>query len=136
MNGVASGNATVGTIDANGKYHAPLDLPSPASVTIKATSVADKSLSATSTVSLQNAIPVLQTLSPTFLPVGNFTITVGGANFVKGSKVLFGGTALTTTYVGPTQLTATGTATQRTSREWSRSWSRILIPAKATPRLR
>ena len=111
VNGVASGNATVGTIDANGKYHAPLDLPSPASVTIKATSAADKTLSATSTVTLQNAIPQLQTLSPTFLPVGNFTIKVGGANFVKGSKVLFAGTALTTTYVGATQLTATGTAT-------------------------
>jgi uncharacterized protein (DUF1800 family) len=112
VNGVSSGNATVGTIDQTGKYHAPLNLPSPASVTIKATSVADKSLSATSTVSLQNAIPILQALSPTFLPVGNFSITVGGANFVKGSKVLFGSTALTTTYVGPTQLTATGTATQ------------------------
>jgi hypothetical protein len=100
----------VGTIDGSGKYHAPLDLPSPASVTIKATSAADKSLSATSTVTLQNAIPQLQTLSPTFLPVGNFTINVGGANFVKGSKVLFGSTALATTYVGATQLTASGTA--------------------------
>jgi uncharacterized protein (DUF1800 family) len=110
VNGVSSGNATVGTIAATGKYQAPLNLPSPASVTIKATSVADKSLSATSSVSLQNAIPVLQSLSPTFLPVGSFSITVGGANFVKGSKVLFGGTALTTTYVGSTQLTATGTA--------------------------
>ena len=102
VNGVASGNATVGTIDSTGKYHAPLDLPTPASVTIKGTSAADNSLSATSTVTLQNAIPQLQSLSPTFLPVGNFTIRVGGSNFVKGSKVLFAGTPLTTTYVGPT----------------------------------
>jgi uncharacterized protein (DUF1800 family) len=110
VNGVPSGNATVGTIDATGKYQAPPTLPRPTSVKIKATSVADKSLSATSPVSLQNPIPVLQSLSPTFLPVGSFSIRVGGSNFVSGSKVLFGGTALTTTYVGPTQLTATGTA--------------------------
>jgi uncharacterized protein (DUF1800 family) len=111
VNGVPSGNATVGTIDATGKYIAPSSLPSPASVKIQAASVADKSLSATSSVSLQNPIPVLQSLSPTFLPVGNFSIQVGGANFVSGSKVLFGGTPLSTTYVGRSQLTATGTAT-------------------------
>ena len=96
-----SGNATVGTIDATGKYQAPPTLPTPNSVTIKATSVADKTLSATSPVTLQNPIPVPQTLSPTFLPVGNFSLKVGGANFVNGSQVMFGGTALTTTYVAP-----------------------------------
>ena len=111
VNGVPGGNATVGIIDATGKYKAPSPLPTPASVTIKAISVADKSLSATSSVSLQNPVPVLQSLSPTFLPVGNFSIAVGGAGFVSGSKVMFGGTALTTTYVGPSHLTATGTAT-------------------------
>ena len=57
VNGVPSGNATVGTIDATGKYIAPSSLPSPASVKIQAASVADKSLSATSSVSLQNPIP-------------------------------------------------------------------------------
>ena len=111
VNGVAHGNATVGSIDQTGKYRAPASLPTPHSVTIKAVSDADKSHFATSSVSLQNPIPVLQTLSPTFLPVGNFTLNVGGADFVNGSKVMFGGTALATTYVSPTQLTATGTAT-------------------------
>jgi len=111
VNGVATGNTTIGSIDQTGKYRAPLTLPTPNSVTIKAVSNSDKSRSATSAVTLQNPIPVLQTLSPTFLPVGNFMLNVGGANFVSGSKVLFGGTALSTTYVGPTQLTATGTAT-------------------------
>ena len=111
VNGVPSGNSTVGTIDATGKYQAPMILPTPNSVKIKATSVADKSLSATSPVSLQNPIPAIQNLSPTFLPVGNFSLKVGGANFVTGSQVMFGGAALTTTYVGPTQLTATGMTT-------------------------
>jgi len=111
VNGVPSGNSTVGTIDATGKYQAPMVLPTPNSVKIKATSVADKSLSATSPVSLQNPIPTVQNLSPTFLPVGSFALKVGGSNFVKGSQVIFGGAALTTTYVGSTQLTATGMTT-------------------------
>ena len=71
----------------------------------------DKSLSGSSTVNLQNPIPAVQTVSPTFLPVGNFTLAVGGSNFVSGSKVIFGGTTLATTYVSTTQLTATGTST-------------------------
>ncbi|MGA9812642.1 MAG: DUF1800 family protein [Terriglobales bacterium] len=111
VNGVRTGNSTVGSIDQTGKYRAPANLPTPPSVTIKAVSNSDKSHFATGSVSLQNPIPVLQTLSPTFLPVGNFTLNVGGANFVSGTKVVFGGTTLATTYVGPTQLTATGTAT-------------------------
>ena len=111
VNGVAHGDATVGSIDQTGKYRAPASLPTPHSVTIKAVSNSDKTHFATSSVSLQNPIPVLQTVSPTFLPVGNFTLNVGGAHFVNGSKVMFGGAAMATTYVSPTQVTATGTTT-------------------------
>ena len=64
---------------------------------VEAVSIADKTLTATTSVTLQNPIPVPQIVSPTLLPVGNFTVTVGGSNFVSGSKVMFGGTALATT---------------------------------------
>lgn len=111
VNGVANGNATVGTIDMMGKYQAPPSAPMPNSVTVEAASTADKTLSATTPVTLENPIPVAQTVSPTLLPVGSFSLTVGGANFVPGSTVMFGGTALTTTYVSRSQLTATGTST-------------------------
>ncbi len=111
VNGVANGNATVGTIDMLGNYQAPPSAPMPNSVTVGAVSAADKTLSATTPVTLENPIPVAQTVSPTLLPVGSFSLTVGGANFVPGSTVMFGGTALTTTYVSRTQLTATGTST-------------------------
>ncbi len=111
VNGVATGSVALGSIDETGKYRAPATLPTPHSVTIKAVSNSDKSHFATSSVTLQNPIPVLQTISPTFLPVGSFTLNVGGAGYVNGSKVVFGGTMLATTYVSPTQLTATGTAT-------------------------
>ncbi len=110
VNGIAGGNATVGTIDATGKYKAPSALPSPNSVKVKAVSTADKSLSATGSVSLQNPIPVPWTISPNFFVVGNFSFTIGGSNFVNGSTVIFGGTPLATTYVSPTQIKATGTA--------------------------
>ncbi len=112
VNGVASGNATVGTIDSKGMYHAPASVPTPNSVSVGAVSTADKTLSASSPVTLQNPVPVPQNVSPTLLPVGNFSMTVGGENFAPGAKVLFGGTALPTTVVSHTQLTATGTSTQ------------------------
>ena len=60
VNGVAGGNATVGTITASGVYTAPADLPSPATVTVTATSQADatKSDSATVTVTSDIALSV------------------------------------------------------------------------------
>jgi uncharacterized protein (DUF1800 family) len=112
VNGVASGNATVGTIDSKGMYHAPLSVPSPNLVQVQAVSVADKTLTASSPVTLENPVPVPQSVSPTLLPVGNFSLSVGGSNFAPGAKVIFGGTALATTVVSRTQLTATGTTTQ------------------------
>ncbi len=61
-------------------------------------------------VSLQvtNAIPVLQGVSPVALSASasNATLTVTGSNFVQGATVSIGGTALATTYVSRTQLTA------------------------------
>jgi len=58
VNGVAGGNATTGTIDANGMYTAPANVPtasSPATatVTIKAVSKADSSQSGSATVTVQ-----------------------------------------------------------------------------------
>jgi hypothetical protein len=42
--------------------------------------------------------------------VGAFTIQVNGSGFLTGAQVMFGTTALTTTFVSATELTATGTA--------------------------
>jgi uncharacterized protein (DUF1800 family) len=111
VNGVPSGNTTVGIVDSTGLYKAPASLPTPNSVKVTATSTAVKSLSASSSVSLENPIPQVIAVSPTLLPVGNFSLTVGGSGFVSGSQVMFGSIALTTTYVSGAQLTATGTAT-------------------------
>lgn len=52
VNGIQGGNTTIGTISAAGFYSAPLNVPSPASVTIRATSVANATASAAATLTV------------------------------------------------------------------------------------
>ncbi len=111
VNSVAGGNATTGTIDANGMYTAPASLPTPNTVTITATSAADATEKGNSTVTLQNPIPVLTSVAPSSISTGSFSLTLAGSGFVKNSTVSFGGQMLSTTYVSSTELQASGTAT-------------------------
>ena len=111
VNGMAAGTSTFGTIDTKGMYHAPAAIPTPNAVQVQAVSVGDKTLFASAPVTLENPVPVPQTVSPSLLPVGTFTLTVNGTGFAPGAKVLFGGAELATTVVSGTQLTATGTST-------------------------
>ena len=111
VNDTAGGSASLGTIDTSGKYTAPAALPNPNSVTVKAVSSADSSKNGTSGVTLLNPTPVLTGISPASTNLGSFTLTVNGSSFVSGAQVMFGTTALATTFVSSTQLTATGDAT-------------------------
>ncbi len=56
-----------------------------------------------------NPVPVLTSLSPASIPVGNadFTLTVTGSGFIASSVIKWNGTSLTTSYVSATQLQAT-----------------------------
>ena len=110
MNAAGGGNATTGTIDANGMYTAPASLPTPNTVTVTATSVADSTQKSSSTVTLQNPIPILNSIAPTSIATGTFALTLTGSGFVKNSMVTFGGQTLATTFVSPTELQVTGTA--------------------------
>ncbi len=112
VNGMVGGNATLGTVDANGLYTAPATLPSPPAVQLTAATSDGSSTSGTATINLENPVPMVASVSPASLQVGNFTLTVKGSEFVNGAQVLFNGTLLPTTFVSSTQLTATGTATQ------------------------
>lgn len=81
VNGVAGGNATVGTISATGLYTAPAVPPVPATVTVTATSAADSTKSASTTVTLTN---IQVSVSPATANVGlgltqQFTATVTGS---------------------------------------------------------
>jgi uncharacterized protein (DUF1800 family) len=111
VNNAGGGNSIVGGITSGGDYTAPDTIPAPSTVTITATSVADPTRNGTAAVTVQNPIPVLTAVNPNSIGVGAFLITATGKGFVSGSKVNFGGQALTTMYVSPTELTATGTAT-------------------------
>jgi hypothetical protein len=52
VNGIAGGSSTVGTVSVAGLYRAPSAVPSPASVTVSATSAADPSATGTATVTV------------------------------------------------------------------------------------
>ena len=110
VNGVVGGNATVGLITNAGLYTAPAVLTNPNTIVISATSTANSSASGTSDVTLWNATPLLGNVSPATFTSGAYTLTVTGNKFVSGAQVLFGGAAVTTSYVSATQLTATGSA--------------------------
>jgi uncharacterized protein (DUF1800 family) len=112
VNGIAGGNATVGTIVGNGNYLAPTLLPNPNTVTVTATSTADSTATGNAAVTLGNPVPVLSSVIPKEMVVGiSFNLTITGSGFMNGSVVNFGSQQLTTTFISPTQLTATGTAT-------------------------
>jgi hypothetical protein len=70
VNGVAGGNATVGTISSGGAYTAPADLPSPASVLITATSQADTTKSGSATETVLSDIALALTPNPASVELG------------------------------------------------------------------
>ena len=111
VNGVNGGNAAVGTVSTGGLYTAPATVPNPDPVKVTATSVEDTRASDSASVTVQNPVPTLTSVSPDPIQVGNFNITVTGTNFVNGAAVVFDGQLLVTTFVNSTSLTAAGTAT-------------------------
>ena len=114
VNGVAGGNATLGWISAIGTYQAPAAVPSPATVTIRARSVADPTAVGSAAVTIAGP-PSISAVSPSALHVGAFVLTVNGAGFKRGATVKFNGAALATTYISAVRLKATGTATAASS---------------------
>ena len=109
VNGINGGNTTVGTIDTAGQYIPPTAVPSPDTVTLRATSTASPTSSGTASITIIPK-PSIASVSPASFKAGSFTITVTGAAFVAGSVVTFDGAALPTTFVSGTSLTATGNA--------------------------
>jgi len=109
VNGQVGGSPAVGTISTAGVYTAPADLPNTAMVTVTAVSQADPAAEASVTVSLQNPLPVVKSVTPNPVNPGNVIITVRGTGFANGAAIYVAGTAMQTTFVSDTQLTATGT---------------------------
>jgi hypothetical protein len=109
VNGITGGNTLAGLIDSAGQYIAPSVVPNPAVVSVQATSTASPTASGVASVTIM-PLPAITSVSPSPVPLGNFTLTVNGIGFVAGSVVTFDGVALPTTFVSSTRLTATGHA--------------------------
>lgn len=110
---LTSSNTTVATVPSTVTVQAN---QLSASVTVTTVSVGQADItsslngtSASSTITVINPVPSITTLSPASLPSGspNTTLTITGQSFVTGATVTFGATALVTTVVSATQLTAT-----------------------------
>ncbi|MBS0394697.1 MAG: hypothetical protein JSR54_08730 [Proteobacteria bacterium] len=124
VNGVAGGNATVGTINSNGLYQAPATAPSPSTVTVTAVSVGDPSKSASATVTLLT--PTSVSISPTGANVQAgigtqaFTASASGVtnpsinwqvNGVTGGNSTVGTISSTGFYTAPAEVPSTSTVT-------------------------
>ncbi len=110
VNGILGGNAAIGTITTNGLYQAPPVAPASNVLTIKVQSTAYSNSFATTSLTVTRAYPWLWSISPASLQVGNYQISLNGANFSPDAKVQANGLDLVTTYISPTSLKATGTA--------------------------
>ncbi len=110
VNGVAGGDATVGTIDANGLYTAPAVPPSPNYATIRAASTTESALAVLMIVSPG---PTVSMMTPAAVTAGSgdTVVTVSGAGFTPQSVIGAGGATLgrtlATTFVSDSELTAT-----------------------------
>jgi hypothetical protein len=109
VNDIPGGDNVVGTIDSSGQYLPPTVVPSPPTVTVRATSTASPTSSGTAAVTVIPHVSITS-VSPSPVTVGNFTLTVNGAGFVAGTTVSFDNAPLTTSVVSSTTLTATGNA--------------------------
>ena len=107
VNGVLGGDTTVGMIDLNGAYVGPATVPSPSTVTVRATSTESPAATGNATVTVI-PLPRITAVSPSSISTGSFALTVDGVGFTPGSVVSFDGTALSTTVTSSTRLTATG----------------------------
>jgi uncharacterized protein (DUF1800 family) len=107
VNGIAGGNAVLGTIDSNGLYTAPAVVPVPNTIAITSAATSNPSDPPGSlSLGVLNPIPILTSVTPTGFSEGTTTVAVNGSQFVYGAQISWNGTPVTTTFVSGTQLVA------------------------------
>jgi uncharacterized protein (DUF1800 family) len=107
VNGIAGGNAQIGTINAKGVYTAPAVVPNPNLVVVQATSVDNPNSTTIVNVQVLNPVPVLLAATPSTVNTGSSTVVLSGASFINGATVLENGVPIPTQFNSGTQLTAT-----------------------------
>jgi hypothetical protein len=110
VNGIAGGNAGIGTISNTGLYKAPAVAPMPSVVMVRATSTAFPDKFGEATVTITRPTPWIWDINPKPVPVGSFELRLNGANYKPDAQVRMNGMALATTFVSSTSLKATGVA--------------------------
>jgi trimeric autotransporter adhesin len=120
---LSSGASATVTVDATPTQAGTLaGAASVASVSYDPTSGNNESTTSTTvTGSIYGAVPVISAISPNLVQAGSsdFTLTVSGAGFNANSTVNLGTTAVATTFVSATQLTATVTAAEIANYGWA-----------------
>ena len=111
INGIAGGNAQIGTIVANADgsvtYTAPAVVPSSNNIVqLTAVSVDDPAVSISQNIVVDNPIPILSSATPMAFNVGASTVVLTGSNFINGAQVLVNGAPVPTTFNSGGQLTA------------------------------
>src|ERR1700726_12173 len=107
VNGVAGGNAQIGTISAKGVYTAPAVVPNPNLVVVQATSVDNPSVVTIVNVQVLNPVPILLNATPSTVNIGSSSVVLTGGSFISGATVLENGSPIPTQFNSSTQLTAT-----------------------------
>jgi uncharacterized protein (DUF1800 family) len=111
VNGVAGGNAQVGTAVSNNgliSYTAPAVVPTPSNVVqLTITSMDNPTVSIAQNIAVMNPIPILTSATPMSFNPGPATIVLAGQQFISGAQVLANGAAVPTTFNSGSQLTAT-----------------------------
>jgi len=107
----------VGSMSASGMYSAPSSIAADQTVLVTATSVVDNSqYTAVITLSSATVVPSVSGPSTTINGLIPFSVTSGGSDFIltitgtefdSTSVVLFGNSAVSTSFINSTQLTAT-----------------------------
>ncbi|MFN7985419.1 MAG: DUF1800 family protein [Vicinamibacterales bacterium] len=125
VNGIAGGSSTVGTVNAAGVYIAPTVMPSPATITVQAASVASPTSVGKATVTLQ--APVKVSVTPTAASVApgatqSFVASVTGStntavtwqvNGVAGGSASVGTISAAGLYTAPSSIPSPSTVSVR-----------------------
>jgi uncharacterized protein (DUF1800 family) len=111
VNGIAGGNAVVGTAVSNADgsitYTAPPVVPTPSNIVqLTITSVDNPAVAISQNISVMNPIPILTSATPMAFDPGPATIVLTGQQFINGAQVLVNGSPAPTTFNSGAQLTA------------------------------
>jgi Glycosyl hydrolase family 79 C-terminal beta domain/IPT/TIG domain len=96
-----------GSVDSSNYYNAPVSMPANPSVTVTAALVANPAIKTSYTFTLLNPVPVITGTFPIQVKTDmTNAVSILGYSFVAGTQVYVNGTAVPTTFVSFSQLTA------------------------------